>query len=327
MRIIVAYSGGKDSQACLIWTVKKYGAKNVTAVFCDTGWENEETYKHIVETCKALGVELVIQKSQVYDGMIDLAKKKGRFPSTKARFCTEELKSKAFIDYVLEQKEHLLIIQGIRALESHTRSKMKSQCRFFKYYFEPYATNSSIVEHLESLEKLTVQQKKKLKKAKDRLANGKEDPKYHTYRKVEVKAWCEKYSDDIHRPFFNETGLYVIDYILKNGQKPCILYYRGSKRVGCYPCIMSGLNELLEILKRDPELFDRIYEWELEIGSSFFKIDAIPEWARTGVCPRTGKKYTTAMDMKRYLINKNATGDMFAQDEPVVCSSFYHLCE
>ena len=33
MKILVAYSGGKDSQASLIWSVKKYGAKNIEAVF------------------------------------------------------------------------------------------------------------------------------------------------------------------------------------------------------------------------------------------------------------------------------------------------------
>lgn len=56
MKIIVSFSGGKDSQACLIWAVKKYGSKNVQAVFCDTGWEHSLTYKHIQDTCKLMQV-------------------------------------------------------------------------------------------------------------------------------------------------------------------------------------------------------------------------------------------------------------------------------
>lgn len=40
MKIIVSFSGGKDSQACLIQAVNQYGADNVEAVFCDTGWEH-----------------------------------------------------------------------------------------------------------------------------------------------------------------------------------------------------------------------------------------------------------------------------------------------
>jgi tRNA(Ile)-lysidine synthase TilS/MesJ len=39
MKIIVSFSGGKDSHACLIEAVKKYGADKIEAVFCDTGWE------------------------------------------------------------------------------------------------------------------------------------------------------------------------------------------------------------------------------------------------------------------------------------------------
>jgi len=293
MKILVAYSGGKDSQACLLWTVKKYGAKNVEAVFCDTGWEHPVTYKHIKETTSELGVKLVTVKSKKYDGMIDLAEKKKRFPSTMARFCTSELKSIPFIDYVLKQKEHLLIIQGIRAQESHNRSLMQRQCRYFKYYFEPYNDNG----------------------------------KTHTYRKKDVKMWCEEYSDDILRPIFNWSGQEVIDYIIENGQKPNTLYKEGFKRVGCFPCIMSGHREVYEILKRYPKKFDEIIEHEKRIGSSFFKIDFVPEHSQSGVCKRTAKKYTTAEDVKRYLEAKNATIDLFAEDSPISCSSYYHLCE
>src|SRR5690554_3867482 len=101
MKVIVSYSGGKDSQACLLWAVEKYGSKNVEAVFCDTGWEHPVTYAHIQKTTKALGVPLVTIKSKKYDGMIDMAEKKKRFPAMMSRFCTSELKINPFIDYVL----------------------------------------------------------------------------------------------------------------------------------------------------------------------------------------------------------------------------------
>ncbi len=129
MKVIVQWSGGKDSEACLIWAVEKYGAKKVTAVFCDTGWEHADTYKHVHLIPELLGIKLDILKSKKYEGFVDMAVKKGRFPSTKARFCTEELKIKPMIDYVLDQKESLIIIQGIRADESHARSQMESECR------------------------------------------------------------------------------------------------------------------------------------------------------------------------------------------------------
>ena len=109
MKILVADSGGKDSQASLIWAIKEYGLKNIEAVFCDTGWESPITYEHIKKTTDQLGVKLITLKSKKVDGMINLAEKKKRFPSTNARFCTSELKSIPFIDYILDQNENILI--------------------------------------------------------------------------------------------------------------------------------------------------------------------------------------------------------------------------
>lgn len=71
--------------------------------------------------------------------MVDLARQKHRCPSARARYCTEELKTKPMTDYILDVvQDNTLIIQGIRAAESSARAKMKTQCTYFKYYFEPY---------------------------------------------------------------------------------------------------------------------------------------------------------------------------------------------
>lgn len=43
MKIIVTFSGGKDSLAALLW-VRNNMTTNFIAVFCDTGWESEITY-------------------------------------------------------------------------------------------------------------------------------------------------------------------------------------------------------------------------------------------------------------------------------------------
>ena len=186
MRVIVTFSGGKDSLAALLW-VRNNMTNNFTTVFCDTGWESPITYKYIEYVNQKLNLNLITLKSKKYEGMIDLAAKKGRFPSTKARFCTEELKSKPMVDYMLDEvKEHCLVIQGIRGYESAARALMNKQCRYFKYYFEPYQTNEMIVERLTKLPVLSLAQKQNLKKAQDRLAKGKNDEKFHTYRKKEV---------------------------------------------------------------------------------------------------------------------------------------------
>lgn len=106
---------------------------NLIAVFCDTGWEHPDTYKHVNDVCLQMGVRLITLKSK-YD-FVSLAVHKKRFPSTNARFCTSELKMKPMIDYVLSLKESCIIIQGIRAGESTARAAMEEECMYFNRIF------------------------------------------------------------------------------------------------------------------------------------------------------------------------------------------------
>jgi len=333
MKVLVQFSAGKDSQASLIWAAKKYGVDKIEAVFCDTKWESPETYRHELEICEKMGVKNVILKNNQYPrGMIDLVIRKKRFPSAGARFCTEELKTKPMIDYVLSHNEHLIIIQGIRSDESDSRAKMSEQCSYFKYYYAPYMSNSIIVSQLSAKIKLTERQKKKLKKAKDRLEKGQEDYKYHTYRKKEVLEWRSKYSDDVLRPCFNWSAQETIDYIIQAGQKPNPLYYMGMSRVGCFPCVMCKLSEIKQIANRFPERIKQISEFEKETGSTIFTVGKIPErfCSKTSVSKKTGKvsKYPTIDDVVKYAQGNEAQNDLF--EEPNAshsCMSFYGICE
>ena len=289
MKALIFYSGGKDSQAALIWSIKEYGLNHCEAVFCDTGHEHPLTIKHINETTQQLGVKLTVLKSKKYDGMFDLAKKKGRFPSTKARFCTEELKSKPAIDYVLSHSEHLIVIEGIRKNESVSRSKMDKACTYFKYYFEP-------------------------------MLNGKKN----TYRAKDVREWCKDYNADKLRPIFDWTAEQTLDFIKANNQQPNPLYYMGFKRVGCFPCIMANHSELKLIIEHHPEQWDLIKSKEKELGLSMFKPDYIPKWACTGI-DKNGVKYPLASDIEKYLMRHDAQTDMFEKE--IGCMSVYNLCE
>lgn len=288
-KLIVQFSGGKDSMASLLW-VRNNLTKDFLTVFCDTGWESEITYKYIEEIKQKLNLNLIVLKSKKYNGFLDLAKKKKRFPSTKARFCTEELKSKPMIDYCLDViKEDFLMIQGIRKTESHARSKMKAQCAYFKFYFEPYGID---------------------KKGK---------PKFHSYRKEEIIQFKSRFADDILRPVFEWSGQQVIDYIIENGFEPNPLYKMGMKRVGCFPCIMANNTDIRSMDKFVPERLDMLEVEEQLKNSSFFGPDSIPKWAYKG-------KFPLLSDVRKYLNDKNATGDLFKGEERS-CMSFYGLCE
>jgi len=287
MKIIILYSGGKDSQAAMIWAVQKYGVENCEAVFCDTQWENPVTYEHIQQTTKQIGVKLTILQSE---GMVELSARKKRFPSTMARFCTEFLKVRPTIDFVLSHNEHMILIEGIRKNESHARSKMQAECTFFKYYFEPYGFD---------------------KKGK---------AKYHSYRKKEIIEWCKIYNADKLRPIFDWTAQQTIDYIIANGQQPNSLYFQGFTRVGCFPCIMANHREVKLISENHPEMWQRLEDAERKVGHTYFRPNYIPTHASTN------KQYPTVQDVKRYLENRNATLDMFQEDTPG-CMSAYNLCE
>lgn len=86
--------------------------------FCDTDWEDELTYQHINEIEAKIGKKIIRLKHDPFpisdterqairtifgaDNIFaEMVVHKGRFPSTKARFCTEELKAKPMVEYIL----------------------------------------------------------------------------------------------------------------------------------------------------------------------------------------------------------------------------------
>lgn len=325
MKVLIFYSGGKDSQACLIHSVHKYGLKNLEAVFCDTGHENPQTYQHIIDTTNQLGVKLVILKSKKYDSLFDLAKKRGSFPSTRRRFCTEELKVKPAVDYILSHDESLLIIEGIRKNESESRSKMEPECMYFRYYFEPYQTNTMIVDAFNSLKvKPNKNQVKNYNRAKKRLEEGFEDAKYHDYRKKEVKQWCNMYDASKLRPIFTWTAEQTLDYIKANNQQPNPLYYQGFSRVGCFPCIMAAKREIKLIIKNHPKQWQAIKDAEKDCGRTFFPPDYIPKYAQFNLSEK-GDLIPTAEDVEKYLNANDTQLDLF--EKTIGCMSVYNLCE
>lgn len=159
---IISVSGGKDSTALLLLAIERK-PENLQAVFADTGNEHPQTYDYVRYLEQATGVPIrwvkadftadierkrryVAQKwpdkgvrSEVIERamaalkptgnpFLDLCIWKGRFPSTKARFCSEELKRNPIIEQVqmplLEAGHKVISWQGVRADESPSRAKL-----------------------------------------------------------------------------------------------------------------------------------------------------------------------------------------------------------
>lgn len=156
---IVSMSGGKDSTATLL-VARELEVPNLSAVVADTGHEHPETYDYIHYLGEVTGVpirwvkadfswqiagkrkfietkwrEKGVAESVVLGALevlhptgnpfLDLCLWKGRFPSTKARFCTNELKRNPIIEQVylplMDGENMLLSWQGVRADESPAR--------------------------------------------------------------------------------------------------------------------------------------------------------------------------------------------------------------
>lgn len=162
---IVNVSGGKDSTATLLLAIER-GAPNLSAVMADTGHEHPQTYEYVDYLEQATGIKIrrvkasfkmriankreYIVRKWASDGVpqamidraleilvptgnpfLDLCLWKGRFPSPKARFCTEELKVEPMMDQVFIPATKMFDVvrswQGVRADESLARRDLPEQ--------------------------------------------------------------------------------------------------------------------------------------------------------------------------------------------------------
>lgn len=104
----IGLSGGKDSTALLGWAIHEsgYPIESIRLSSSDTEYEYQETYQQIRDLdaiAQARGVRPIrILKSE---GFLNLAIRKGRFPSAKVRLCTQFLKMIPFMHYVELQLE------------------------------------------------------------------------------------------------------------------------------------------------------------------------------------------------------------------------------
>jgi 3'-phosphoadenosine 5'-phosphosulfate sulfotransferase (PAPS reductase)/FAD synthetase len=96
----IGCSGGKDSTALLLWAIHEsgYPRETLDVSFCDTGNEAPATYEYLDYLEDALQIGITRIKPEL--DFFELSRKKKRFPSARARFCTEELKIVPTTDYI-----------------------------------------------------------------------------------------------------------------------------------------------------------------------------------------------------------------------------------
>lgn len=124
-------SGGKDSTAAALWLVHESGVplEPIRFTFCNTHNEHEFTYEHIRMLDGRLrnwGCHPVVWLEPEL-GFYELALKKKRFPSRKARFCTQFLKvipTRNDVLALLREGHDVELYSGVRAQESPDRAKL-----------------------------------------------------------------------------------------------------------------------------------------------------------------------------------------------------------
>ncbi len=258
-------------------------------IFCDTGWESPITYQFIDQVNKELlQGKLIVLKSKKYSSIPDLAKQKGRFPSPKARFCTEQLKIIPTIEWILEQEEDIAIYQGIRAEESLNRSKMKQRDDYFKpqllYQQNPY-------------DLIDGQYKRK------------RSPLF--YRRI--MNWLENYHCSVERPLFYWQEKDIIQ-LCKKHRLLNPLYELGFNRVGCFPCIMESKPGIKALAMQFPKRINEIEAVEQNLSSTFFGYGKVPD--RQCKCP-------TIRDVVKWSMADTSSSDLSNHS----CMSHYQACE
>jgi len=127
-------SGGKDSTAVLLWLVYESGLprERFVVTFCDTGNEDPLTYAFLDVLSKRV---FPIQTIRPKEDFWQLAKRKRRFPSRKARFCTQFLKiipSRDFILALLRKNKNVLTLNGVRREEARPGNN-RGDARVFEF--------------------------------------------------------------------------------------------------------------------------------------------------------------------------------------------------
>lgn len=263
---LVNISGGKDSATCALLAAER--GRPFRLVMADTGNESSITLDYAHQVAEFVGQPLEIFRADFTDRIaakrcfvadewpkhgvpaarveralaalvptgipfLDLCIWKGRFPSRKAQFCTEYLKSEA-------------IQQGAVA---------------------PALDSSPVVQWIGV--------------RRDESLNRRNAPMFQR-----VSVADRAHDMVLFRPIIHWTAENVFGFAAARGLPPNPLYLQGMGRVGCFPCINAGKNELREIARRYPEVADRIAQWEVDAAeaskrgaATFFAADVTPEGA------------------------------------------------
>lgn len=271
-------SGGKDSTALALWLRFESGLplEKIDISFCDTNNEDPLTYAFL-DLLRTIIAPVPIRVLSPERDFWELAAWKGRFPSTKARFCTQHLKiipTRAEVQRLLQESSRVLVINGVRRSEGHTGNNRAAALEW-EHDLEGWGTwiHRPIVEW-------TIEQVWAIHKRHIPLDD------------VIALVWADP-------TMAEETKFHLTTKMAERGIPDNPLYTMGASRVGCFPCINSRKAEIRAMDKYRPERIEFIEHEELSFTdtrqgiSTFFRRNTTPpRWRSRKVVTVAGEVVT-----------------------------------
>ncbi len=263
----VGISGGKDSTALLLWARFESGLPldKLDISFCDTGNEDALTYAYLDLLCAVIApvpINVIHPDLDFYE----LAHKKGRFPASKSRFCTVELKivpTRAHVAELIRQGKSVLVTNGVRRAEGKANNDRGTAADW-----ELDALGWGTWIHRPIVD-WTIEQVWQIHR-----------------RYIAMSAVLQLVQDDMS--LSDEHKAEITARMIARGVPSNPLYAMGAGRVGCYPCFMARKGEMRSMAKYRPERIDFIEHEELtgflhtsQGISTFFRRNAVPEHLRS----------------------------------------------
>lgn len=123
-RIIINFSGGKDSTVAILETLKRYPKEEIILSWQDTGAEYLETEAHVKKMAELFDLPLVIIRAK--RNFWEELRHRKYWPTPGVRHCTAHLKRDPANSWIRQHKaelgNELVIVSGIRAEESRSRA-------------------------------------------------------------------------------------------------------------------------------------------------------------------------------------------------------------
>lgn len=235
---LVNVSGGKDSTATYLLAIES--GREFTAVFADTGNEHELTYEYVATLAERTGGPAI--RTVRADFTKALAKHR--------QYILSEWPKQGISDAKVQRAAELNTPTGnpyldLCIVKGRFPSRMAQFCTE-ELKTIPITTQvvGPMLKRGPVLQWLGIRREESAKRRKD--------PRFNHHESGSM-LW---------RPLIEWTEEQVFAKHYEHGIKPNPLYARGMKRVGCYPCINCGKEELRLIAKHSPEHIARIAEWE-----------------------------------------------------------------